>query len=282
MIQEVCDCHERKFSQLGTPEEEFQGVLGNPPTSNKTGLAVRRYSKPKARQHNSQHNSYDIHSGKFPHSAGSQFWCRMILEFPEIVSCWRIHLPPRLFLPDRWPSPTEYAGYPRRHSVFRLRQWIPYTRGYGRWQRDRQKIQGWRLMMSPRKLTLLSVLLFCATWMVAQAAPGGGATPGGSGTPGQSSPSTPPTGNTGQPPTGSTAPPPTGSTTPGSSATPGSNPTNPNGSPSTPGSPSNPGAQPDGGTTNPDTSNPGSTPGSSNPGGSNPGSANPGGTPPGR
>lgn len=145
-----------------------------------------------------------------------------------------------------------------------------------------RKFKAGGLMMSPRKLTLLSVLLFCATWMVAQSAPGGGAAPGGSGTPGQASPSTPPTGNTGQPPTGSTAPPPTGSTTPGSSATPGSNPTNPNGSPSTPGSPSNPGAQPDGGTTNPDTSNPGSTPGSSNPGGSNPGSANPGGTPPGR
>ena len=134
--------------------------------------------------------------------------------------------------------------------------------------------------MSAKKLMLLSVILFCATWVVAQAAPGGGAgsaggagSPGGSATPGQTSPSTPPTGNTGTPPTGSTAQPPTGSTVPNTE--PGANPSNPNGSsqpsttnpnnpnpstspnanPTNPGSPSNPGASPNGGT-NPGTTNP--------------------------
>ncbi|MFZ0296274.1 MAG: hypothetical protein WAL52_21860, partial [Candidatus Sulfotelmatobacter sp.] len=68
--------------------------------------------------------------------------------------------------------------------------------------------------MSAKKLTLLSVIFFCATWVVAQAAPGGGAgsaggagSPGGAATPGQASPSAPPTGNTGQAPTGNTAQP---------------------------------------------------------------------------
>jgi hypothetical protein len=56
--------------------------------------------------------------------------------------------------------------------------------------------------MSGRRLTLLSVLLFCAAWVVAQHAPAGGTAPGSSATPGQASPSAPPTGNTGQPPTG--------------------------------------------------------------------------------
>jgi len=87
--------------------------------------------------------------------------------------------------------------------------------------------------MSTKRLMLLSVILCCATWVAAQAAPAGGAAPGGAGTGAQASPSAPPTGNTGTPPTGSTAQPPTGSTTApptGStppSAQPGSNPTNP-------------------------------------------------------
>jgi hypothetical protein len=129
--------------------------------------------------------------------------------------------------------------------------------------------------MSPKKITLLSVLLFCATWVVAQAAPGGGAR-GTSGTPGQTSPGVPPTGNTGQPLTGNATAPPTGST-PGANTAPGSNPTNP----SAPGgsSTTNPNA-PNGGSTNPQNSNPGSNPGTSNPGGTNPGSTTPNNPPP--
>lgn len=122
-------------------------------------------------------------------------------------------------------------------------------------------------MMSARKLALLSVVLGCATWVVAQAAPAGGAAPGGSASPGQAgsghaqpgqtSPSAPPTGNTGQPPTGSTANPPTGGSSTPNSTTPGSNPTDPNAtnpnnpnSGTTPQNPSNPGMAPNGNSTN--------------------------------
>jgi hypothetical protein len=70
--------------------------------------------------------------------------------------------------------------------------------------------------MSARKLTFLSVVLLCATWVVAQHAGGsgsaGGSTTGGSASqPGQTTPSTPPTGSTAQPPTAGTGQPPTGS-----------------------------------------------------------------------
>jgi len=43
--------------------------------------------------------------------------------------------------------------------------------------------------MSTKRLMLLSVILCCATWVVAQAAPAGGAAPGGAGTGAQASPS---------------------------------------------------------------------------------------------
>jgi hypothetical protein len=87
-------------------------------------------------------------------------------------------------------------------------------------------------MMSAKRLTLFSVLLFCATWVVARHAPAGGTAPAGSETPGQTTPSAPPNGNMGQPPTGSTGQPPTGSTTQppsgSGSENPGATPSNPN------------------------------------------------------
>jgi hypothetical protein len=71
--------------------------------------------------------------------------------------------------------------------------------------------------MSGRKLILLAVLLFCGTWVVAQAGGGaGGAGSAGAGhagsAPGQATPSSPQTGTPGQPPTGNTGTPPTGNT----------------------------------------------------------------------
>jgi hypothetical protein len=220
-----------------------------------------------------------------------------------------------LRLPDRLRSDTASAGYPQCASAVTLdtmgslNQVIPHTeKGIA----ENSRLEGSEIML-PRKLTLLSVLLFCATWVVAQHAPAGGTPPAGSGTPGQTSPSAPPTGNTGTPPTagtaqsptGNTAQPPTGNTgaPPTGSATPGSNPTNPNSpgttnpnnpdNPNNPNTPNNanpgtnpntpgattPGATTPGattpGSTNPATPNPGSNPNTSNPG-ANPGTSNPG------
>jgi len=120
--------------------------------------------------------------------------------------------------------------------------------------------------MFARKLTLFSVLLSCATWVMAQSVPTGGAAPAGSSAtagqtqapaqvPGNQTPNTtpPPTG-TGTPPTG-TVP---GSTSP-KPATPGSN-TQP--STINPNTPNTPGTAPSG---SPCGSLPG-TPGAPNPG----------------
>src|SRR5258707_5905423 len=89
------------------------------------------------------------------------------------------------------------------------------------------KIRKRTLLMSAKKLVVLSVLLFCTTWVIAQRAPAGGAAPAGSASgAGQSQAprtATPPTSTTTPPPTSSTAPPPTASAP---SSAPGSNPTN--------------------------------------------------------
>jgi len=213
-----------------------------------------------------------------------------------VVALWQLSSGPRL--PDRLWLATASAGYSPFIVALTLNLSITEISAFSARARDRKRIRRLEAsFMSPKKITLLSVLLFSATWVVAQAAPGGGAAhgggaPGSSGTPGQTSPGAPPTGNTGQPPTGNTTQPPTGST-PGTNATPGSNPTNPNApggssttNPNAPNStnpnpnpnpnvnPTTPGA-PNGGSTNPYNSNPGSNPNNPNPG-SNPGTSNPG------
>ena len=78
--------------------------------------------------------------------------------------------------------------------------------------------------MSKSKLALLSVVLCCASWAVAQTAPSGGAPPaGGSGSAGQTStpgsPATPPAG-TATPPASTATPPAAPATPPAGTATP--------------------------------------------------------------
>jgi len=130
--------------------------------------------------------------------------------------------------------------------------------------------------MSITKLTLLSVVLCCGSWVLAQSSPSGGSAPAdGSGTSGQSST-----------PGAATAPAGT-ATAPGSTATPPAGSTNPQ---ATPGTPSNPGTTPNGstqgsnpaGSTSPSSTSPnGTTPGTTTPNNTNPGTTSPSSSTPG-
>jgi len=150
--------------------------------------------------------------------------------------------------------------------------------------------------MSAKRFAFFAIVIviFCATWVVAQRAPAGGAAPAGSSSAGQTqAPGTatpPPSSAT---PPASPATPPAGSATPASpSGVPGSNSTNPatpgnSTSPSTvnPNTPNTPGMSPGGspcGTLPNTAGTPGSptpNPGSSNSGTSNSGTTNPGSSP---